>query len=76
MIESVQQRVAHWTHLPLANQEDTQVLRYVDGQNYKAHYDSSDTFDSPRVATVLLYLSGELQDPPSLLRLPFSKGFL
>lgn len=57
VIESVQQRVAHWTHLPLANQEDTQVLRYVDGQNYKAHYDSSDTFDSPRLATVLLYLS-------------------
>lgn len=57
VIEAIQQRVAHWTQLPMVNQEDTQVLRYVDGQNYKAHYDSSEHFDSPRVATVLMYLA-------------------
>jgi prolyl 4-hydroxylase len=37
-------------------QEDMQVLRYGHGQQYGAHYDSLVT-DSPRVATVLLYLS-------------------
>ena len=32
-----------------------QILRYSDGQKYGAHYDSISD-DSPRVATVLLYL--------------------
>ena len=40
----------------MSHQEDTQVLRYAIGQKYGAHYDSLDN-DSPRVCTVLLYLS-------------------
>eukprot|EP00803_Ostreobium_quekettii_P005310 evm.model.scf_340.1 EVM.evm.TU.scf_340.1 scf_340:2444-7406(+) len=57
VVEAVERRVAHWTALPLVNQEDMQVLRYVDGQNYKPHYDSSTYFNSPRLATVLLYFA-------------------
>jgi len=57
VVEDVERRVAHWTTLPLVNQEDMQVLRYADGQNYKAHYDSSTYFDSPRITTVLLYFA-------------------
>lgn len=33
-----------------------QVLRYGNNQQYKAHFDSLDD-DSPRTATVLIYLS-------------------
>ena len=35
-----------------------QILRYSDGQKYGAHYDSISN-DSPRVATVLLYLGAK-----------------
>eukprot|EP00951_Prasinocladus_malaysianus_P042140 scaffold506032_cov17-Prasinocladus_malaysianus.AAC.2 len=35
-----------------------QVLRYEDGQKYGAHYDSL-TEGSPRIATVLMYLTGQ-----------------
>lgn len=56
MVTSVEQRVAAWTKINLTHQEDLQVLRYGLGQKYGSHYDSLDN-DSPRVATVLLYLS-------------------
>jgi len=55
-ITAIEQRVALWTHLNVSHQEDVQVLRYAHGQKYGAHYDSLDN-DSPRIATVLLYLA-------------------
>ena len=39
----------------MVHQEDIQILRYAPGQKYGAHYDSLDK-DSPRIATVLIYL--------------------
>ncbi|PRW56157.1 Prolyl 4-hydroxylase subunit alpha-1 [Chlorella sorokiniana] len=56
VIAEVENRVATWTQLNITHQEDMQILRYGIGQKYGAHYDSLDN-DSPRVATVLLYLS-------------------
>lgn len=55
VIGDIQERVSAWTKLPVSHQEDMQVLRYALGQEYGAHYDSLDN-DSPRIATVLLYL--------------------
>lgn len=55
-IAGIQQRVALWTKLNISHQEDMQVLRYGFSQQYKAHYDSLDD-ESPRTATVLMYLS-------------------
>mmetsp|Transcript_21409 Transcript_21409/g.53924 ORF Transcript_21409/g.53924 Transcript_21409/m.53924 type:complete len:346 (+) Transcript_21409:422-1459(+) len=56
VITSVEERIARYTHIPLAHQEDIQVLKYEDGQKYGAHYDSL-VDGSPRIATVLMYLS-------------------
>ncbi|KAG2487326.1 hypothetical protein HYH03_014043 [Edaphochlamys debaryana] len=86
VIERVLRRVASWTKAPPENQEDLQVLRYGIGQKYGAHMDSL-IDDSPRMATVLLYLhdteeggetafpdSGQWLDPALPDRLgPFSK---
>ena len=37
-----------------------QILRYEGGQQYGAHYDAlQGREDSPRVATVLMYLNGD-----------------
>ncbi|PNW76919.1 hypothetical protein CHLRE_11g481200v5 [Chlamydomonas reinhardtii] len=65
VIAEIEERVAEWTHLPPEHQEPMQILRYVDGQKYGAHWD---WFDDPvhhaaylaegnRYATVVLYLS-------------------
>lgn len=56
VLTSIEERVAHWTHLNVSHQEDVQVLRYGYMQQYKAHYDSLFR-DGPRIATVLMYLS-------------------
>ena len=56
-VRLVEERIAAWTHLNVSHQEDMQVLRYGPGQEYKAHYDSVMEENSPRVATVLLYLT-------------------
>eukprot|EP01023_Acetabularia_acetabulum_P065302 TRINITY_DN8627_c0_g1_i6.p2 TRINITY_DN8627_c0_g1~~TRINITY_DN8627_c0_g1_i6.p2 ORF type:complete len:233 (+),score=27.24 TRINITY_DN8627_c0_g1_i6:493-1191(+) len=52
IVTGIEQKVANWTHLPVENQEDMQILRYSEGQEYKEHFDSNG-----RVATVLLYLT-------------------
>lgn len=55
VIQTVLQRVATWVKAPVENHEDLQVLRYGVGQKYGAHTDSL-IDDSPRMATILLYL--------------------
>ena len=54
---AVERRVAAFSGLPYENQEQLQLLRYRDGQEYKDH---SDGLTSPnggkRVATVLMFL--------------------
>ncbi|KAG2494063.1 hypothetical protein HYH03_007706 [Edaphochlamys debaryana] len=61
IIARIERRISLWTHLPVENQEDIQVLRYAHGQTYGAHYDSGDSSLEPgpkwRLATMLLYLS-------------------
>lgn len=58
VVERIENRVAAWTQIPVAHQEDLQILRYGHGQQYKVH---SDTLQDPeagvRVATVLIYLN-------------------
>ena len=70
VIFEVDRRVAEWTHLPPVHGEDMQVLRYQNNQSYEAHWDDLDPTEgevakqglgggSVRVATVLMFLSGE-----------------
>lgn len=61
IISRIEDRLAAWTHLNVSHQEDMQILRYGIGQKYGAHYDSL-VEGSPRVATVLLYLSNSTQE--------------
>ena len=56
IVASIQERVAWLTRAPVVNQEDMQVLRYGIGQFYKRHTDSLED-DSPRMATLLIYLA-------------------
>ncbi|PSC72571.1 Prolyl 4-hydroxylase subunit alpha-1 isoform A [Micractinium conductrix] len=56
VVSRLEERVALWTKYNMSHQEDIQVLRYGNNQQYKAHFDSLDD-DSPRTATVLIYLS-------------------
>lgn len=44
VIATVEQKIAEWTHLPPDHGEPLQILRYVDGQQYGAHWD---WFDDP-----------------------------
>ena len=57
VFDGVERRVAAFSGLPYENQEQLQLLRYRDGQEYKDH---SDGLSSPnggkRVATVLMFL--------------------
>lgn len=61
VIERVERRISLWTHLPIENQEDIQVLRYQKSQTYGAHFDSGNNPNEPgphwRLATFLMYLS-------------------
>ncbi|KAG2446166.1 hypothetical protein HXX76_000761 [Chlamydomonas incerta] len=56
VLAKIEDRVAVLTRVPVQYQEDMQVLRYGNGQYYHRHTDSLEN-DSPRLATVLLYLS-------------------
>jgi hypothetical protein len=67
VVADIEGRIAEWSRLPVSHAEAIQVLRYEAGQKYAAHWDELDPTDdphtvgggSPRVATVLMYLSGE-----------------
>ena len=54
----VERRVATYSGLPYENQEQLQLLRYRDGQEYKDHNDglTSPENGGKRVATVLMFL--------------------
>lgn len=66
VVRDVEDRLAHWTHLPVSFGEDLQVLKYEPGQKYEEHLDWFDmeevkkmdpNDETNRVATVLIYLS-------------------
>jgi len=67
LISEIEQRIAQLTGIPVENGEDLQILRYEEGQEYKAHHDYFDASRSiktqsletagQRVATVLIYLN-------------------
>jgi prolyl 4-hydroxylase len=64
IVSRIEERIAHVTMLPYENGESLQILRYVDGQEYKPHTDYfHDKFNvdpshgGQRIATVLMYLS-------------------
>ncbi|KAG2496026.1 hypothetical protein HYH03_005948 [Edaphochlamys debaryana] len=60
-VAAIEARIARWTHLPEQHQEPMEVLRYINGQKYDAHWDWFDENEledgSNRMATVLMYLS-------------------
>ncbi|GIL88965.1 hypothetical protein Vretimale_16243 [Volvox reticuliferus] len=58
IVGRIENRVAAWTQVPVVHQEDTQILRYGLGQQYKVHADTlRDDEAGVRVATVLIYLN-------------------
>jgi prolyl 4-hydroxylase len=64
VISRIEDRLAKLTMLPVANQEDMQVLRYEPGQHYSPHTDYfSGTAEKSaenglqRIATILMYLN-------------------
>jgi len=66
VVRDIEDRMAHWTHLPATYGEDLQVLRYEAGQKYEEHWDwfeqeelkKMDESDlTNRIATILIYLS-------------------
>mmetsp|Transcript_17125 Transcript_17125/g.56020 ORF Transcript_17125/g.56020 Transcript_17125/m.56020 type:complete len:331 (-) Transcript_17125:77-1069(-) len=64
VIADVERRIAEFTMIPVENGEGIQILHYVKGQKYEAHYDYfHDKFNAEpakggnRIATVLIYLS-------------------
>ncbi|PNW83399.1 hypothetical protein CHLRE_05g244700v5 [Chlamydomonas reinhardtii] len=63
VVADIEGRIARWTHLPRSHQEPMEVLRYINGQKYDAHWDWFDetetggTGGGNRMATALMYLS-------------------
>ena len=64
VIETIEARIAAWTHVPESHGEGFQVLRYEKHQEYRAHYDYfHDKFNvkrekgGQRMGTILMYLS-------------------
>lgn len=89
VIKTLAEKIALWTQLPVDNGEDFYILRYQNGQEYKAHNDyftitpnrPHDIIGSVgnRYATVLTYLSdveegGETYFPQINLKVPPKKG--
>lgn len=62
IVARLEERVAEWTGIPVSHQEDIQVLRYAEGQQYKPHMDANG-----RICTVLVYLVGAVSPYPSRL---------
>ena len=58
-LSEVEDRVAEFSGVPWEHQEQLQLLRYENGQEYKAHHDglSSGENGGNRIATVLMFLS-------------------
>uniref|UniRef100_A0A1D1ZRX9 procollagen-proline 4-dioxygenase n=1 Tax=Auxenochlorella protothecoides TaxID=3075 RepID=A0A1D1ZRX9_AUXPR len=64
IIDAIEQRIALVTMIPAENGEGLQVLKYVNGQEYKAHTDyfhdsknSDAVHGGNRLATMLMYLT-------------------
>lgn len=62
IITNIEKRIAEWARIPEVHAEDTQVLRYGLGQEYKPHMDTlKDNDAGPRVCTVLMYLNDVIE---------------
>ncbi|KAK9805139.1 hypothetical protein WJX72_001482 [[Myrmecia] bisecta] len=64
VIDRIEKRIAHVSHVPAENGEGMQVLHYVDGQKYEPHHDffhdkynADPSNGGQRVATMLMYLT-------------------
>jgi prolyl 4-hydroxylase len=58
MMTAVEDRVAEYSGIPWTHQEQLQLLRYRNGQEYAAHNDGIDSGENggKRIATVLMFL--------------------
>ncbi|XP_057816020.1 prolyl 4-hydroxylase 1 isoform X2 [Cryptomeria japonica] len=65
MIQAIEKRISVYSQVPAENGELMQILRYEKGEFYKPHHDYfSDEFNikrGQRIATMLMYLSDDLQ---------------
>jgi prolyl 4-hydroxylase len=57
VVVALNRRVAALTATPLAAGEPLQILRYLPGAEYKAHFDALPPGANQRIATVILYLN-------------------
>ncbi|KAK9818424.1 hypothetical protein WJX72_012505 [[Myrmecia] bisecta] len=64
VIDTIEKRIAHVSHVPAENGEGMQILHYVDGQKYEPHHDffhdkynADPSNGGQRVATMLMYLT-------------------
>lgn len=78
---AIEARIAKVTHIPATHGEGLQVLRYVNGQEYKPHHDFfsegfPDTGSGQRLATVLMYLTTPEEGGETVFPLgrPLSQG--
>ena len=82
LVERVHQRIVNVTSVPKQNAEYFQVVRYEEGQFYKAHHDQNSRFDSltgVRVFTFFMYLGeprsgGETRFTQLNLTIPPTRG--
>ena len=79
IVTRIEDRISHVTMLPLENGESLQILKYVDGQEYRAHTDyfhdkvnADPSHGGQRIATVLMYLSTPEEGGETVF--PYAKG--
>jgi prolyl 4-hydroxylase len=57
VIHAINRRIAAASGFPVECGEPLQILRYRGGQEFKPHYDCTETTDNQRVLTMLVYLN-------------------
>lgn len=79
IVSRIEERIAHVTMLPYENGESLQILKYINGQEYKPHTDyfhdsvnSDPSHGGQRIATVLMYLSTPDEGGETVF--PYAKG--
>ncbi|MED6156929.1 hypothetical protein PIB30_018853 [Stylosanthes scabra] len=75
IVGGIEDKISAWTFLPKENGEPIQVLKYEEGEGYKAHYDffqdniHIQSKSGNRIATVLMYLKDVIQGGETLFPL-------
>jgi hypothetical protein len=63
----IEERIARWSLLPVANQESLQVLKYGAGQQYRPHWDFFQVGGNMWKGTGWAESTGPATVPPNLM---------